>query len=497
MDPTRIPVIAAIGEFKDEPDAIIDALEPLDAMAIAARRADNEAGASLLATTDSVDVVNFISWPYADPASQLCERLGISPQRRVYGAVGGETPLRLVYEAARRICAGDSQVALVCGGEAHQAVARAERDGLTLPWTAKPAVAAPSVRSQDLAHPLAKRLGAHLPVSVYPLYETATAARRGQTPAEAAAESASMWSRMSAIAMQNATAWIRRPHTPMEIATPSPTNRFIAEPYTKLMVANIAVNQAAAVIVTSLAKAREAGIDDGRLVFIGAGFHAQEPQDYLLRDAYSHCVARDAVLEAAKAERHGLLDAVELYSCFPVVPKSARRALDMDTSADVTVTGGLTFFGAPLNNYMTHALCAMTRRLRHKPGTGLLYGQGGYMTKHMSLVLGSSPAVSVCFQTRAASVQDAVSERYGPIPPFKAEPIGRARVEAHTVLHSRDGARTGVVVVRTEDGARSLAGIPAEDSDTLSLLGRHDAFAIDAWGDVTVEPNGAPRWRAV
>jgi acetyl-CoA C-acetyltransferase len=39
-----------------------------------------------------------------------------------------------------------------------------------------------------------------------------------------------------------------------------------------------------------------------------------------------------------------------------------------------TVTGGLTFFGAPLNTYMTHAACAMVRKLRNGAKLGLLYG---------------------------------------------------------------------------------------------------------------------------
>ena len=45
--------------------------------------------------------------------------------------------------------------------------------------------------------------------------------------------------------------------------TSTADNRPIAFPYSKLMVANSSVNQGAALIVTSLALAREAGIDGG------------------------------------------------------------------------------------------------------------------------------------------------------------------------------------------------------------------------------------------
>ena len=84
-------------------------------------------------------------------------------------------------------------------------------------------------------------------------------------------------------------------------------------------------------------------------------------------------------------------DAIELYSCFPCVPKMARRTLGLGADVQPTVTGGLTFFGAPLNTYMTHAACAMVRRLRDGAKLGLLYGQGGFVTKHHALVLSRQP----------------------------------------------------------------------------------------------------------
>ena len=59
-------------------------------------------------------------------------------------------------------------------------------------------------------------------------------------------------------------------------------------------------------------------------------------------------------------------DAIELYSCFPCVPKMARRTLGLGPDVQPTVTGGLTFFGAPLNTYMTHAACAMVRKMRER-----------------------------------------------------------------------------------------------------------------------------------
>src|SRR5690606_25028890 len=86
-------------------------------------------------------------------------------------------------------------------------------------------------------------------------------------------------------------------------------------------------------------------------------------------------------------------DLVELYSCYPVVPRMTRRLLGLGEDVPLTVAGGLTFFGAPLHNYMTHAIVAMARRIRDdgRSRKGLLYGQGGFVTKHHALVLAAEP----------------------------------------------------------------------------------------------------------
>jgi len=70
----------------------------------------------------------------------------------------------------------------------------------------------------------------------------------------------------------------------------------------------------------------------------------------------------------------------------------ARRVLGRSPNTPTTVTGGMSFFGAPLNNYMTHGACAMVRKIRGGEPTGLLYGQGEYVTKHYGLRLCAQPA---------------------------------------------------------------------------------------------------------
>jgi hypothetical protein len=496
LTPDRLPVIVGIGEVTDRPQDWTQGLEPLALMAAALKRAEEDAGAGLIARLDSIDIVNQVTWPYAVPAAQLCEKLSITPARAVYGPVGGESPIRYLHEAAGRIARGESAVAAICGAEAQSTLGKARKAGIDLPWTPKAEKPARSVRASEFANEMAIRHGVFRPITVYPFYDAATAHHWGQTPDEALAESGGLWSRYSSVAATNPYAWLGRDFTPEAITTPTADNRLIAWPYTKLMVANPTVNQGAALIMTSLAVARAAGIAEDRLIHVWGGAAANEPRDYLARDHFHGSHAQDVVLETALGLAAGGFDALELYSCFPCVPKMARRTLGLGADVMPTVTGGLTFFGAPLNDYMTHAACAMVRRLRAGAGVGLLYGQGEFVTKHHALVLGRAPATADHL-TGSYSVQAAADARRGPVPAIVEAAAGKATIETHTVIYDREGAPThGVVILRTADGSRTLARVPASDTAGIALLTAPDRYAIGLAGAVHQAEDGLLEWRA-
>src|SRR5471030_2018473 len=421
----RIPVIVGVGEIADRPKEITDGLEPLALLEEALKRAEADSGGKLLGEIQSLDIVNFLSWRYQDPAKQLSDLIGIKPNHAYYGPVGGESPIRYLHEAAQRIARGECSVAAVCGAEAQSTATKAERAKIDLPWTPFAHDVLEPKRGAAFQKPMAVTLGVFRPITVYPFYEAASSAHWGQTPREAMAESGALWSTYSGVASQNPNAWLQRRFTPEEITTPTPDNRLIAWPYTKLMVANPTVNMGGAILMTSLAKARAAGIAEDRLVHVWGGASAEEPRDYLIRDQFFESHPQNAVLRAVMdlAGDGKKFDAIELYSCFPCVPKMARRTLGLGSDVQPTVTGGLTFFGAPLNTYMTHAACAMVRKLRNGARLGLLYGQGGFVTKHHALVLSRQvPSTALAQDT---SVQAEADRHRTPVPDFVTEASGK------------------------------------------------------------------------
>ncbi|WBL80912.1 acetyl-CoA acetyltransferase [Bradyrhizobium xenonodulans] len=495
VSPDRIPVIVGIGEIVDRPKEITAGLEPLDLLEQALRRAEQDAGAKLLGEVQSLDVVNFLSWRYRDPEKLLAQRLGVSPAHCHYGPVGGESPIRYIHEAAKRIARGECNVAAICGAEAQSTATKAERAGVKLPWTPFAHDVEEPKRGAAFQKPLAVKLGVFRPVTVYPFYEAASSAHWGQTPREAMAESGTLWSRYSEAAAQNPNAWLKRRYAPEEITTPTADNRLIAWPYNKLMVANPSVNMGGALLLTSLARARAAGISESKLVYPLGGASAEEPRDYLLRDQFYESHPQNAVLKAVMDLAGGkTFDAIELYSCFPCVPKMARRTLGLGPDVQPTVTGGLTFFGAPLNTYMTHAACAMVRRVRDGAKLGLLYGQGGFVTKHHALVVAkTSPREALAQET---SVQGEADRNKRAVPEFVTEARGKGKVESFTVLYGRSGdVEHGVVMLRTGDDRRTLARIPASDTATLAHLLDMDRTPVGSLGEITMAVDGVPEWR--
>src|SRR3954464_14522780 len=123
----RIPVIVGVGEFSDHPRELTEGLEPLALMIEALKRAEQDSGGKLLWDIDSLDIVNFLSWRYTAPEKQLSKKLGIAPKHAYYGPVGGESPIRYIHEAAKRIARGECSVAAVCGAEAQSTPPKGRR----------------------------------------------------------------------------------------------------------------------------------------------------------------------------------------------------------------------------------------------------------------------------------------------------------------------------------------------------------------------------------
>lgn len=469
MDPARIPVILAAGH-SIEREEIVDAIE-------LAARASHNALAVASGLRDKIQRLSMVSVVFspvsANPATQLAERLGLTDVEREITTPGGNLPQWLVTRAASQIAAGQLDVTLIAGAEATRSMRAADPEAEIIRGSRTNGdgsdpdpVVGPSISGILSEVEIAVRL--FRPTEVYPLFESALAHAEGRSFAEQREFLGPLMSRFSHVAADHPYAWFGNAQTAQQISEVRPDNRLVAEPYPKRMNAFPTVDQGCAVVVASLATARELGLEDC-CVFVWSGANNTEPTPATrpdLGDAPAMRVASAAALEAAGivVDDLGLID---LYSCFPIAVEVAARGLgiELDDPRGLTLTGGLPFFGGPGNNYSMHAIATLFERLPDCGGFGYIGANGGLLSKHSIGVYGAERPPGGFAQadtTRQQAEIDASAIA------AVTDASGDATVVASTVVYARDGTVGAVPVIATLDDGRRV--VAKADPSTLAEL---------------------------
>ncbi|MGV9666533.1 crotonase/enoyl-CoA hydratase family protein [Nocardia niigatensis] len=472
------PVLVGVGQVVQRtPDPSFGDPAQLAVRALRAAAADTGAGEALLARADAVFAVAPTSWQYRDLGALVARAVGAGAAQTVQSSpFGGDGGQLLLNEAAAAIAAGDYDVVLVTGAEAGATQAAAQRAGVELDWPVQdPAVAPTRTVGIDKAANNAAESAAGLqaPINMYALLESANRGRLGRTPAEHAAAVAELWSRFSAVAAANPNAWQPQEFPAAEIAAVTESNRMISAPYTKLECANLTVDMASGIIVTSAAAAEAAGIPQEKWVFLHAG--ASGTDEWFVSER-TELAASPAIraLGAAVFEHAGItadaLTHVDLYACFPVAVQIAARELGLpteDPKRPLSVTGGLTFGGGPGNNYGGHAVATLVQRLRAEPESfGLATSLGWYLTKHALGVYSATPPRQP-YRHLTPVIE------HPPARPARTGYSGEAVVEAYTLPYGRDGRpEAAIMSVLTPQGERVL--VRSTDSALLRALTEDD-----------------------
>ncbi|MGI5128730.1 acetyl-CoA acetyltransferase [Pseudonocardia sp. CA-107938] len=472
MSAERTPVLVGVGQVRgNRARDVAAAREPAELVSAAVAAAAADCGApGLLAATDTVATVRTTSWAYADLAGSIAAEIGARPRHTVDSSVGGQWPAVLLEQAAARIADGSSQVALIAGGEAMAslgALRAAGTDPVAAGWSSAPG-GPPAFDPEEIGSPAMLAAGILLPRRVYALFHSAHRHALGLSPDAAIARSARLYAAFTEVAAANPAAWNPQVRTAAEIAEPGQGNRMVAEPYTLAQNAMPHVDQAAAVIVTSLAAARAHGVPEERIVHVVGGAGASDATDVLARPSFASSAALADALDRTLA---GLdpaeLDVIDVYSCFPVVPELVADHLGLPVTSVAGVTGGHNAFGGPLSSYTLHALVAVTQRLRAGGGRALVHGNGGYLTHQHALLLSRDP------MPYRGDPQP--RDTAGPAPRLVPVPdVAEAVVEAATVEYGRAGApEQAFLVARLPDGARIAATTAPGDPDAAMALSLH------------------------
>ena len=469
----RVPVLVGAGQLRANHERTVEgAREPLALLVDALTAAEADSGVvGLLRRADSVHAVKVASWAYDQLARHVGAAVGASPRHCEDTGLGGHLPVRLLDRAAARIRSGESEVALLVGGEAQASLGVLHKAGLDpvadAGWSASPG-GPPAFDVDTLGSVLMQSSHLLAPTRVYPLFENRLQADLGLTPAQAAAESARLYAAQSAVAARHPAAWQPRELTPEQVGTPGPGNRMVCEPYPLSMNAMPHVDQAAAVVVTSRRTALDLGVPESQLVHVWGGAGADDTSDVLARRDFGSSPALELALARcldAAGVKAGDLDLVDVYSCFPVVPKLVAGQLGLPRDSALTVTGGHSSFGGPLNSYSLHALATAVVRLRADPGLALVHANGGYLTSQHAVLLSSRPHDDGYVGTpEPVTVEHAGTVRTATAGELADGGVLDVVVETATVEYDRAGGlRQAFVVARTANGTRTAVATPVGD----------------------------------
>ncbi|MBW2243136.1 MAG: acetyl-CoA acetyltransferase, partial [Deltaproteobacteria bacterium] len=388
MDP-RTPVLigcAAVGQREEDPAR---AREPLDLMEQALRDAAEDAEADVGAKA-LLERIQWIAvpqgfWNYSNPAGVLGGRVGATGTHAVLTDIG-VLQTTLLGLAGQVIADGRAELCVVVGGEAKYRTLRAKITGSKAPLCEAPGDPDEVLRPKaDILHPLELRCGLGLPVKQYAMIENALRIETRSRLDSHRSEIAELWAAMSRVAATNPDAWNREAVSPSTVRDASDENRMLAFPYTKLHNSQWNVDQAAALILCSAETADALGVPRDRRIVLrcvaDSNFMLPLCERKDVHRSAGFAAAGRAAFEAAGIESEEVGHR-ELYSCFPSAVRVQQRELGVPRELAVTVTGGMTFAGGPLNNFVLQAAVKMAQVLRDDPGSiGMLNAVSGMLTK--------------------------------------------------------------------------------------------------------------------
>lgn len=401
-----------------------------------------------------------------NPPQSIARAIGANPQHRIYCQPGGNEPLSRLIEFSRDIAEGFRSAVLLTGGEAIRNHRSAERSGNSFNW------------NETFDQPLDDRGYGHfelsdqeiangliMPVYHYTLIEQQRLQQLGLNRNAYQEQLGKLLASFNEIATQNPYAQFSGALSADEILSAAP----ITHLYSKRMIAQDSVNQGAAVLMMSVAKARELGISEDRWIFLHG---AAEGNDIPLGNRPNIATSQAAIqtLNHCMATAEKTIDDIEfidIYSAFPCAITAISDHLDLvnDGSIALTITGGMPYFGGPGSNYSMHALATMLEKLRKKKGSyALVTSNGGVLAKH-AMGIFSQQACRADWSHITSKISATQSECRE-----MTSHADQGNILSYSVNYSHGKPSQAIVIAETESGRRFFCCTAPDDQLTIEKL---------------------------
>ena len=482
-----LPIIVGVGQVVEHWDGsdLNQAPSPLGLITESIKRAQADAGLSdLIGKLDTLAVVRAFTDSLRTPfdpfgkaknfPAAVIEAASISPKKTIYSTAGGEQPQSLVNELSEDIARGDIRMAMITGGEALATLKTALKKQLALDWSSEADADIEERGAQtDFISMYEMVNGMGLPPQTYAAMEQALRARLGMSKAQYLNYMGGICAGLSKTAQQNPYSQYPQAKSAEFLATASKDNYPICDPYLKWLIAQDAVNQASTLILTSVGYAKELGIDPDQWIYLH-GYSDVKEKLVSERPDLSKSKALELAISGAISSAGiaaGDIAYRDIYSCFPIVVHLASEVLGLDPVSDqMSMTGGLSFFGGAGNNYSTHAIATVVEKLRQdRQAYGLVLANGGFMSKQSAGVY-SAKTPQAWAEISSKALQTEVDAQ----PECKLlNEDCTAVIEAYTVRHDRNGITHAYLFARNDQG-RVMAVAPADHRATMQALHKFD-----------------------
>ncbi len=491
------PVIVGIGFEQERIEDPTQCAEPYQLMVRALRAAADDAGsAALLPQIESISVPQGM-WQYRNPGRLIAAALGCPSAKSIISDLG-VLQLTLLSDLCRAIAAGEKTIGVVTGGEAQYRELRSMITRQPVSDTQQPEdTPLPDVHhtSPDpFCSDLEAQRGLYLPVEFFAIIESALRYHQHLSVEEHRDRLAALYSSFSEVAAANPHAWRREAICAEEIRNARPKNPMLAFPYTKLHCSQWNVNRAVAIIVCSLSKAEQLGLDATGWVYPLAATESKHvvvlAQQRQLHSHQGTVLCGERALGMAGVSREEVA-AAELYSCFPAAIQSFARDLELDGVCPLTVTGAMPFAGGPFNHFSLEGVARIVEVLRLRDGdqsaqrrVGLVSNLSGIFGKQACAVFSNVPSE---LGYRYEDLTAAVAEQDAPLP-LNGNHVGPATIVGYTVVYNKDTPSHAIAICDTPNGERTV--VRTENRAVLERMTREEFCGrrLEVRGDGSFAP---------
>ncbi|TFF99093.1 MAG: hypothetical protein EU541_05845 [Promethearchaeota archaeon] len=478
MKQTNFPILVGASQYT-QTKKVKNRLDPLSLMEKTGNMViKNSTNKPIREYIDAIFMININSWSYKDAPSELAKRLNLNLKKKVYLPDGGNTPQMLINRAANAIYKNKFKAVLVIGAEAAYSLLLSKKGNKELDWPKRRTPDYMEGEIWDGINDFENKYKFKFPPYTYAVFETAVRASLEHTLEEHEKHMGKLFQHFSEVAANHPYSWSQNAYNANQIISPTTKNRKICHPYMKLMCSNMFVDQSAAVLLTQESLAEKLAIPKENWVYLMGTADFKNIHEITQRPAlHTSPACREGSRIAL--EQAGLklsdIDAFDLYSCFPSIVEIMMEEIGISESdsRNLTLTGGLPYFGGPWSNYSLHAIATAVDLIHKNPHfTIMVVANGGYNSKQSFGIYGKRPPKIPFNELDLKPIQKRILNNKLD-PPLKIA-NGILTVEGYTIIFNRNQEpKEGIVIGKLDTGRRTLAFIK-ENQEKLEILAKQE-----------------------